>query len=140
MSRNDSYKASTSLTTSSEHSLQINTSLRHNLKKVKVHWTGQESAAAFNLLQGAPSRKRVVVVISKSTTNNMSEKEALLRTYFTPRCQTRITEALGFDELMEFRGLERIEVEHVDRSQAHRRAEEERNGLQKILESVAQGS
>ncbi|KAJ0118472.1 hypothetical protein J7T55_009255 [Diaporthe amygdali] len=118
-------------------SLQTNSSLSNNLKNVKIHWTGQESAEAFILLRKVATLKSLVVVISKSTTNTQSEKERLLRRYFTQKGQTRVSEALGFDELMEFRGLEHVGVEHVQKSQAFRRSEEDRNGLEKLLKFVA---
>lgn len=127
----------TQLTKLSESSLQTNSSLSNNLKNVKIHWTGQESAEAFILLRKVATLKSLLVVISKSTTNTQSEKERLLRRYFTQKGQTRVSEALGFDELMEFRGLEHVGVEHVQKSQAFRRSEEDRNGLEKLLKFVA---
>lgn len=114
--------------------------MNHNLKSVKVHWTGNKSHSAFELLQKIPTLKNLVVVISKSTTNTLSRKEATLRRYLPSRHQTKITESLGFrslEELVRRRGLVDVWVEHVDKSQVHRRLEQERHGLQGYLRHVA---
>ncbi|KAL1880696.1 hypothetical protein Daus18300_001310 [Diaporthe australafricana] len=121
-----------------KHSIQNNTNLSNNLESVKIHWTGPKSAEAFMLLKEVASLKSLVIVVSKSTTNNPSEKEALLKGFFRRKNQARLTEALGFDELLELSGVENIGVEHVQRSNAYRLVEEERNGLERLLLFMAQ--
>lgn len=111
-----------------------------NLRSVKVHWTGRESDLAFKLLQKVPTLKSLIVVVSKSTTDTMSRKEALLMKYLPSRSQTRMTEALGFrdlEKLVELLRLVDVKAEHVDKSQAYRRTEAERNGLETYLKHVA---
>lgn len=118
----------------------MNKSMNCNLKKVRVHWTGEESDRAFKLLQNVPTLKSLTIVVSKSTTNTMSEKEATLSRYLPPRNQTRITEALGFKELerlVALGGLVDVQAAHVDKSQSHRRPEQERWGLEGYLKYVA---
>lgn len=115
--------------------------MNYNLRSVGVHWTGRESDSAFELLQKIPTLKNLVVVVSKSTTNLVSKKEATLRTYLPSRYHPRITEALGFkslEELVRLRGLLNVKVVHVDRGQALCRSEQERNGLQNYLKHVAE--
>lgn len=115
--------------------------MNYSLKSVKVHWTGMDSDLAFKLLQKITTLKSLVVVVSRSTTNNVSKKETTLLKYFPSRLRTRITEALGFkelEELVKLRKLVNAKVEHVDKSQAHRRLEEERKGLAQYLRHVAE--
>lgn len=113
----------------------------YNLKSVEVHWTGRESDSAFKLLQKISTLKRLDVVVSKSTTDTVSKREATLNKYLPSRFNTRLTEALGFrelEELVEVRGLVHVNVWHVDRGQAFRRSEQERNGLEKYLRHIAE--
>lgn len=112
----------------------------YNLKSVEVHWTGRESDSVFKLLQKISTLKRLDVVVSKSTTDAMSKKEATLCKYLPSRFNTRLTEALGFrelEELVKLRGLVDVNVWHVDKGQAFRRSEQERNGLEKYLRHIA---
>lgn len=119
-----------------EEHLSNNPSLRANLRKVKVHWTGPHSAEGFKLLKQVSTLKNLVVIISKSTTNNLSERERQLQRYFTHKGQLRLTDALGFDELIELRNLNTVEVDHVEKAQAHRRTNEERHNLEDMLQDV----
>lgn len=118
--------------------MQNNTNLSNNLKNVKIHWTGPKSAEAFVLLKEVASLKSLVIVISKSTTYFPSEKEALLKRFFRRKGPTRLSESLGFDELIKLSGVERIGVEHVQRTSAYRLVEEERHGLEIFLQFMAQ--
>lgn len=117
--------------------------MTHHLTNVKIHWTGEQSDSAFKLLQEVPKLKRLVVVISKFTTDTISGKETLLRKYLPQRYQARISEALGFDQLAKLVGerrLKNVTVKHVDKSQAHHRTEQERYGFQNLLRALAKGS
>lgn len=118
-----------------EHLLK-NLSLRANLRRLKINWTGPRSAESFKLLKQVPTLKTLVVVISKSTTNNLSERERRLQKYFTHKGQPRLTDALGFDELLELRNLSIVQVHHVEKSQAYRRTNEERHNLEVMLQDV----
>lgn len=111
-----------------------NASLRDNLKRLKIHWTGPQSAEGFKLLKQVSTLKRLVIVVSKSTTNNLSKREQELQMFFTHKA-ARLTDALGLDELLELRGVNFIEVQHIQRSLAHRRIEEERHGLERLLQA-----
>ncbi|KAI7786551.1 hypothetical protein LA080_003280 [Diaporthe eres] len=84
--------------------------------------------------------KHLFLVVSKSTTNAIYPKEALLEKYLPQRSWTRIKGALGFEELVDLTALGRlknVKVEDVDNCQAHRRSEDERNGLEKLLQAHA---
>lgn len=116
-----------------EHHLSNNSNLRANIKQVKVHWTGPQAAEAFKLLKQVSSLKTLILTISKSTTNHLSEREQRLQRYFSHRGPVRLTDALGFDELRDLKGISDIHVDHVDKAQAYRRTNEERHNLEFFL-------
>lgn len=124
------------LTKITEEHLATNPSLRANLQRVKVHWTGPQSATAFRLLKEVTPLSSLVVIISKSTTNHLSERERRLQMFFTHKSPPRLTDALGFDELLELRRITNVEVDHVEKSQAYRRTNEERHNLEVILRAT----
>lgn len=97
------------------------------------------SDAAFKLLAQVPRLRSLVIVISKSTTNVLSARERDLLRYFTHKGQPRLTDALGFDELLQLQGLQSVQVLHVDRVQAHRRTNEERANLEACLRRKIRG-
>lgn len=82
------------------------------------------------------------MVISRSTTNVKSTREMLLRRYWSDRRQTCLTDALGFDELLQLvadRRLEKITVEHVERTTSYRRSNQEWASLHKLISDLAGG-
>ncbi|KAK7733945.1 hypothetical protein SLS53_008097 [Cytospora paraplurivora] len=97
-----------------------NASLRSNIRLVTVHWTGPVADSAFRRLRGVPKLKFMTILISK---------------FFNFKAPTRLCDANGIDELLELRGLEGVLVEHVSKSQAFRRTNEERQGLQLLLDN-----
>ncbi|KAG8161462.1 hypothetical protein KVR01_008449 [Diaporthe batatas] len=122
------------------HYLQINKSMKYYLRGVKVHWRGEKSDSAFKLLQEAPRLNRLVVVISRSTSNIKSAREMLLRRYWPNRRQTCLTDALGFDELAQLVTEGRqISVEHVERTTSLRRSDQEWSSLSKLLSDLSGG-
>lgn len=88
----------------------------------------------FKLLRQVSTLKQLVIVISKSTTNHLSDREEELQTYFTHK-SGRLTDALGLDELLALRGLDYVEVQHISRSQANRRTAEESHNLEGLLKA-----
>lgn len=83
------------------------------------------------------------MVISRSTTLHLSAREALLSKYWPSRRQTRIPDALGFEELaklVEDHRPENVEVEHVERFQDYRRSDQDRTGLEELLLGLAKGT
>lgn len=115
--------------------LAKNAILRNNIKQVKVHWTGPQSAEAFSLLKQVQTLRELTIIISKSTTDNLSAYENEMRGYFSGSRQVRISDALGFEELLQLSGLRKIEVEHVDKTQAARRTNEDLRNVQSCLTS-----
>lgn len=127
------------LTNVTEEHLTTNPSLRANLQQVMVHWTGPQSATAFRLLKEVTTLSSLVVIISKSTTNHLSDRERRLQTYFNHKGPLRLTDALGFDELLELPKINHVEVDHVEKSQAYRRTNEERHNLEIMLRAMIKG-
>ncbi|ROW14399.1 hypothetical protein VPNG_03978 [Cytospora leucostoma] len=126
-----------------------NLNLRNNIRRVKVHWTGPIPDVAFRRLKEVPNLKVLTILISKSTTKAclsvsyissrqpvgwLPEREETLALFFNFKASTRLCDAKGIEELLELRGLEQVAVEHVDKSQAWLRTNEERHGLQLLLE------
>lgn len=78
-------------------------------------------------------------MISKSTTNHLSKREVQIQRFFNHKGQARLTDAEGFDELLDLGSLEGVMVQHIDKSQAHRRTNEERHNLELMLQAVIVG-
>lgn len=57
----------------------------------------------------------------------------MVSNFFNFKAPTRLCDAKGIDELLELRGLESVQVEHVSKTQAFRRTNEERQGLELLL-------
>lgn len=112
-----------------------NICLSNNLKSLKIHWIGPQADTAFKLLKQVSTLKRLIVVVSKATTNHLSKREQALQEFFKQRksSQTRLTDALGFDELLELHRLEEVKVQHINRTQALLRTSEERHSLESCL-------
>ncbi|PSR94458.1 hypothetical protein BD289DRAFT_472520 [Coniella lustricola] len=110
-------------------------SMAQHLRKVVVHWTGPNSADAFKLLATLPL-SHLTVVISRSTTTHLSEREEKFQQYFCRKSPRRLTDARGFEELYALRGLDSLNVEHVDKLQGNKRTDEERGNLEDLLRSV----
>lgn len=113
----------------------MNANLRDNMRSLKIHWIGPQSDSAFRLLKQVSTLKRLIVVVSKSTTNHLSERERELQEFFKSRknAQIRLTDALGFDELLKLSNLDKVKVEHINKNQAHLRTNEERHNLESCL-------
>lgn len=105
------------------------------MRSLKIRWIGPQSDTAFKLLKQVSSLKRLVIVVSKSTTNHLSKRESALQEFFKSRknAQIRLTDALGFDELLKLSDLEEVKVEHISSRQALLRTSEERHNLESCL-------
>lgn len=113
--------------------MQANQVLRTAVRKVKVHWTGPKSDEAFRILARCRKLKELAVVVSRSTTANLTPRETEMRKFFTGLRQPRLPDALGMDELLQIRGIEHITVSHPLTKQADRRGEDERANLTGLL-------
>lgn len=105
------------------------------MRSLKIHWIGPQSDSAFKLLKQVSTLKRLIIVVSKSTTNHLSKRERALQEFFKFRknAQIRLTDALGFDELLKLSNLDEVKVEHINRNQALLRTSEERHNLESCL-------
>ncbi len=117
------------------HHLANNELLRNSLRGIKVHWVGADSDKAFKTVAKCNNLNRLHVVISRSTTFNLTPRQTELYLYFSIQRQPRLYEALGIDELLELRGLFDVRVMHILAKQGSRRSDEEKAGLQALLNS-----
>ncbi|KAK3368096.1 hypothetical protein B0H63DRAFT_564856 [Podospora didyma] len=113
--------------------LKTNVFLRKMLTSVKVHWTGPKSDKGFDLLAKCPKLKEFEIIISKSTTGNLTKRETQMREFFTSQKPPRLIDALGMDELILIRGVDTITVTHLQARQGARRSDEERANLGALL-------
>lgn len=107
--------------------------LRESVRSVKVCWVGEAADSAFTLLAKSPSLQKLTVLISKTTTANLTRRETVMRHYFPVQRGVRLSDALGTDELLSIRGLSNVEVAHIPLKQGLRRTEEDRVGLENLL-------
>lgn len=107
--------------------------MRMTLRKIRVHWTGPDSDKAFLLLAKCPKLSELDVVVSQTTTNDLTHRETEMRRYFTSKRQPRIADALGLDELLTIRGMEKVKASHLSFKQGTRKTEDERASLEALL-------
>ncbi|KAK4083528.1 uncharacterized protein Triagg1_1190 [Trichoderma aggressivum f. europaeum] len=82
-----------------------------NVRKIVVQWSGPEAAKTFQLLKKVPKLKSLGIVISRLTYIHLNERSTLMKSYFPLAYKnTRLADVLGLDELLEIRGLNRVEV------------------------------
>lgn len=118
----------------------MNISLKDNLKNLKLHWTGPQSDAAFKALRKIETLKCLILVVSKSTSDNLSRREHEVRKFFRPTAHksgsTRLPEALGFDELLNLDKLDLLEVKvvHISKAQSFLRTNDDRHNLERCLQ------
>lgn len=114
-----------------------NTVLRENMRSLKIHWNGPQSDSAFKLLKQVTTLKCLIVEVSKSTSNNLSKREKSIRKFFHNTAgkqnQTRLSESLGFDELLNLENIGQVTVSHVTKSYAPLRPHEDRHNLEMCL-------
>ena len=115
-------------------SLNNNKMLFANLRGIKVHWNGPVAGKSFLKMATMPQLKRLILVVSKATTANLSERQEGMNRYFRQQSrQPRLSDALGMDELLEIRGLDQVDVMHIMAKQGFRRTDEEKANLQHLL-------
>ncbi|EHK15441.1 uncharacterized protein TRIVIDRAFT_228475 [Trichoderma virens Gv29-8] len=82
-----------------------------NVRKIVVQWSGPEAAMAFKQLKKVPKLKSLGIVISRLTYIHLNERSATMKNYFPLAYKnTRLSDILGLDELLEIRGLNLVEV------------------------------
>ncbi|KAJ2905930.1 uncharacterized protein MKZ38_003718 [Zalerion maritima] len=115
--------------------LDSNKELRENIRSVRVYWVGKVADTAFIKLAECPELRKLTLLISRSTTNKLNKREEELAEYFSSRRSTRVTEALGLDELLTIRGLTDVDVQHVSLKVSERRSDDEKASLTALLVS-----
>ncbi|KAI1487466.1 hypothetical protein F5X96DRAFT_147059 [Biscogniauxia mediterranea] len=114
--------------------LSKNAILMGKIRSIKFHWCGEDADNGISALKDVKNLDHLVVVISKNTTKHLTIREEEIRRYFTPRrTPTMLPEALGFDELMELRGIGTVEVEHINIRKAGRRTDDDVSSLATLL-------
>ena len=108
--------------------------LYSSLREIKVHWNGPAADKTFKKLAKMPHLKRLTLIVSKATTANLSKRQEEMNRYFKPQSrQSRLSDGLGMDELLEIRGLDQVDVVHILAKQGWRRTDEEKANLQHLL-------
>ncbi|KAI8634614.1 hypothetical protein F5Y19DRAFT_469675 [Xylariaceae sp. FL1651] len=119
-----------------DHHLTYNTLLKSTASRVMFHWTGERADSGIRQLQKMKQLEALIVIVSKSTSKTLTRRETEVRRYFgNKRGTNTIPESLGWEELLEIRGLKRVEVEHINKRKADRRTDDERMSLENILVS-----
>lgn len=113
--------------------LTTNELLRDTISTVQFHWRGVKTDKAMIMLAKCEKLAKLNIVISRSTTNELSARENEFMTWFGPRKPSTLADALGMDELLQLRNLEDVNVLHVSKRVTARRTDEERCSLELML-------
>ncbi|KAI0481567.1 hypothetical protein F4859DRAFT_512709 [Xylaria cf. heliscus] len=119
------------------HHLTNNALLKSSLSHVMFHWCGPEADIGIRQLQGMRQLETMTVVVSKTTSKLLTRREQEIRRFFGGNKRNNhnsLPESLGWEELIEIRGLKMVLVEHVNKRKADRRTDEERRCLENMLE------
>lgn len=107
--------------------------LQENVRSIQYHWVGPTSDKAFLKLAGCPNLRSLELIVSRSTLRWIDEDEMEMAKYFGPRQSLRVTESLGFSELIRIRGLLNVRVGHTGAKTADKIQESQRSGLESLL-------
>ncbi|KAJ6446326.1 proteasome component PRE2 [Purpureocillium lavendulum] len=115
--------------------LERNNMFVANVRHLVVHWCGDDSAKAFQMLAKCPRLETLNVSISKSTYTFVSARVQRMRVFFPASFRNiRPSDLLGLDELLDVRGLKDIQVSHAsNRANAPMSIEMDRSGLSRLL-------
>ncbi|TGJ81084.1 hypothetical protein E0Z10_g7685 [Xylaria hypoxylon] len=115
--------------------LTNNVLLKSTMMRVMFHWCGERADVGIRQLQGMRQLEVITVVVSKTTSRILNNREEEVRKFFGTRrnIQGSLTESLGWDELFDIRGLKQVSVEHIDKRKADRRTDGDRRSLENML-------
>ena len=116
--------------------LQQNSLFKQCVKRVVVHWSGPGADRAFNLLGVCPNLEVLTVDLSKATLVHLNERADALKPFFPGAYRSgfiNISDALGFEELAEIRGLHGVSVDHMSTKASERVLEMERASVEHLL-------
>ncbi|KAI1327908.1 hypothetical protein F5Y16DRAFT_420613 [Xylariaceae sp. FL0255] len=123
-----------------KHVLTKQPVVKYNIKSLMFHWCGPDAHKAIALLGEMTGEnknlKYLTVIISKVTSRYHDAREEEIRKYFHGRkARSSLPGSRGWDELMSIRALESVNVENIDKKKGERRAEQDRDGLERMLRS-----
>lgn len=124
-----------------EHHLTNNMLLHSAIRHVMFHWCGERADYGIARLHGMKQLETMCVVISRATSRILTAREQELRHFFGAKRNSQISlpESLGWEELMDIRGLKSVTVLHTHKRKADRRTDDERKSLENILASYVLG-
>ncbi|KAI1281331.1 hypothetical protein F5Y07DRAFT_395815 [Xylaria sp. FL0933] len=117
------------------HHLANNALLKSTLNYVKFHWCGERADLGIRQLQDMKQLEKMTVFVSKTTSRHCTPRERVIREFFDLKRNAvgNLPESLGWDELIDIRGLKFVEVLHVDKRKADRRTDGDRRSLENVL-------
>ncbi|KAI0911509.1 hypothetical protein F4823DRAFT_586074 [Ustulina deusta] len=117
------------------HHLTNNALLKSTMIHAIFHWCGERADLGIRQLQEMKQLEVLTVVISKTTSRLLTDRERDIRIFFGPKRngQVDLPDSFGWDELIDIRGLKRVTVEHIDTRKADRRTHGERKSLENML-------
>lgn len=116
--------------------LSTSNEMVQNIRRIHIHWCGPESAAALKLLSTCPRLDVLKITISKFTMAHINRNGNIMRHFFPHSYnQIRLTDALGFNELVEIRGLSEVSV-HNTQSSTDLASEADRASLARLLDGA----
>ncbi|KAI0434098.1 hypothetical protein F5Y09DRAFT_349718 [Xylaria sp. FL1042] len=115
--------------------LENNVLLKSTIKNLMFHWCGEDADKGILQLQSIEQLENMVVVVSKTTSRYLTKREADIRQFFDSKRNIvgNLPESLGWDELLEIRGLRSVEVVHIDKRKGDRRTDQDRRNLENML-------
>lgn len=117
--------------------LSTNNEMVQNIRRIHIYWCGPESAAALQLLSTCPRLDVLKITISKFTMAHISHWGNGLKQFFPLSYkQIRLTDALGFNELVRIRGLSEVSVHHTQPRGPDCADEVDRAGLASLLDGM----
>ncbi|KAI1429262.1 hypothetical protein F5Y12DRAFT_475342 [Xylaria sp. FL1777] len=117
--------------------LTNNALLKSLMVRVMFHWCGERAHEGIRQLQEMRQLEVMAVAVSKATSRHLTTRENEIREFFGAKRTSNgnLTESLGWDELLEIRGLKRVTVEHIDKRKAERRTDSDRKCLENMLKA-----
>ncbi|KAI1501232.1 hypothetical protein F5X99DRAFT_409202 [Biscogniauxia marginata] len=116
------------------YALRTNVILKKKIRSVKFHWCGADADNGIQMLKDIKNLDQLVVIVSKNTSKHLTQREEEIRKFFTPKRAPRaLPESLGFDELIELRGVQSVFVEHINKRKADRRTDDDVSSLEALL-------
>jgi hypothetical protein len=118
--------------------LENNNMLKSTISRLMFHWCGPAADVGIRQLHQMEQLEAIIVEVSKTTSKHLTQREQWIRRYFGTKrgAHNTLPESLGWDELLEIRGLQRVRVEHVNKRKADRRTDDERTSLENVLQAT----